>query len=179
MEEIADYYPYYEKLLRMRLEERIAEAPEFKVLAKRYPHLAESIRLKREIEILKENLKSLKDMSKRFRIKREIISIKAKLKRENILKRLYAENKQEAYLYVRFKISISKERISSLVVKGRIAFRKVYIDLQKGFKSLRKALRELVHSKLPPTVFDLKSLDTAEKGLVVKEWVQKHHKKLR
>jgi len=176
MEEIADYYPYYEKLIRMKPEEQIAEAPEFKVLANRYPHLAESIMLKREIEILKENLKSLKDISTRLRKKRQIISIKAKIKRENILKLLYGENKQEAYFFMRFKIATLKERVSSLIVKGRIVFRKVYIYLHKGYKSLRKDLRELVHRKLPPTLFDLKSLDTAEKGLLVKEWVQKKHK---
>jgi len=176
MKERSDYYPCYEKLIRMRLEEQIEESPEYKVLAKRYPHLVESIRLKREIKRLKEKLKFMEKRSARFQVKREIVSVEAKLKRESALKCLYGENKQESIFNIRFTIETSKKHISSSARGVYNVSLKARNDLQKGYTDLRKKLRRLMYRKLPPSVFDLRSLDTAEKGLAVKEWIQKRRK---
>ena len=60
MKRKVNYNLIYEKLLRMRPEKPVAESPEYKVLASAYPHLAESIRLKKEMERLKERLRPVK-----------------------------------------------------------------------------------------------------------------------
>lgn len=196
MDERTEYYPYYEKLVRRRLEEPIAEALEYKVFAERYPHIAESLKLKREIKRLKEKLKSLEDRSARCRTKREIIRTKAKLKRESVLKRLHRENKQESIFNIRFTIATSKEliflvamRVYNSLQKGYISLREEYFNLRKNlrlaymnfrkaYRDSLKALRRLMHRKVPPSVFDLKSLHIAEKGLALREWSQSRHKKV-
>jgi hypothetical protein len=164
MKEKAECYPYYEKILKMKLEQSVTETTEYKVLAEHYPHLAESIRLKREIERLKEKLKSEKERSSRFQMKREINVTRTKLKQENMLKRLHGESKQETIFRTHFIINTSKEHISSLAMKSMHAY-----------TSAQKKLRRL----MSPSVFDLKSLDTTEKGLALREWIQDHHKKRR
>jgi len=166
MKEKAECYPYYEKLMKVKLEQSATETTEYKALAEHYPHLAESIRLKREMERLKEKLKSEKERPSRFQIKREMNVTRAKLKQENMLKRLHGESKQEAIFRTHFIIGTSKEHISSLVM-----------TLRKAYTSVQKKLRMLMYRRLPPSVFDLKSLDTAEKGLALREWIQNHGKK--
>jgi hypothetical protein len=166
MKEKAEFNLYYEKLMKMKLEQSMVETIEYKVLAEHYPHLVESIRLKREIERLKERLNSEKERSSRFQIKREMNVTRAKLKQENMLKRLHGESKQEAIFRTHFIIGTSKEHISSLVM-----------TLRKAYKSVQKRLRMLMYRRLPPSVFDLKSLDTTEKGLALREWIQNHRKK--
>ena len=162
MKEEAECYPYYEKLMKMKLEQPVVETTEYKVLAERYPHLAELIRLKRKIERLKKKLKSEKERSLKFQIKREINATKTKIKKENVLKRLHGESKQETI----FRIQLVR---SLLATRGYRILQKTYIGVQKRARA--------THRKLPPTLFDLKSLDTAEKGLAVKEWIQNRHKK--
>jgi hypothetical protein len=164
MKEKAECYPYYERILKMKLEQSVTETTEYKVLAEHYPHLAESIRLKRKIERLKEKLISEKERSSRFQIKREINVTKTKLKQENMLKRLRGESKQETIFRTHFIINASKEHIYSLAMKSMHAC-----------TSAPKKLRRL----MSPSVVDLKSLDTTEKGLALREWVQDHHKKRR
>ena len=173
VKETKDYYPYYEKLIKMSIEEPIAETPEYKVLAEGYPHLAESIKLKREVKRLKEKLRSLEERSKRSQMNREILRIETKLKRENIQKRLHGESKQEAIFKTSSAIATSKERVSSLASNARDALRKAYADIRSVDRSLRRSM----HRKLPPSIFDLRSLDTAERGLAVKEWLLEHHRK--
>ncbi len=172
MKEKTECYPHYKKLMKMKPEQSVVETTEYKVLSERYPHLAEVIRLKREIERLKKKLQSEKERSSRFQIKREINVTKAKLKRENILERLHGESKQETFFHVRFIIDTSKEHISSLATRGHMTLRKTYT-------SVHKKLRRSMYRKLPPSVFDLKSLDTAEKGLALREWIQDRYKKRR
>ena len=162
MKKRTNYYLYYERLMRMRLEEPVVEAPEYEVLARRYPHLAKSIKLKREIKRLEENWRSLKERPMKIRIKKEILSIKAKLKRENILKQLHGESRREAVFHIHFIAGSVNERIFSLA--GRIS-----VTLGKTYRNIRKVFLS--------SVFDLKSLDAAERGLVVREWLHKHHKK--
>jgi hypothetical protein len=169
MKEKTECYPYYEKLMKMKLEQSVVETTEYTVLAKRYPHLTESIRLKREIEGLKNKLKTEKERSSRFQIKREMNATRAKLKRENILKLLHGESKQETIFHIHFIIDTSKEHISLLAMRG-------HMILLKTYKSVQKKIRRSMYRKLPPTVLDLKSLDTTEKGLAVKEWVQNRKK---
>ena len=60
MKRKVNYNLIYKKLLRMRPEKPVAESLEYKVLARAYPHLAESIRLKKEMERLKERLRPVK-----------------------------------------------------------------------------------------------------------------------
>lgn len=168
MKEREDYFPYYKKLVKMSLKEPIAEAPEYKILAERYPHLAKSIKLKREIRILKEKLRSLEERSVRFQIKREIKRIETKLKQENVQKRLHGESKQATFFNISFTIATFIERISASASSARSILREAYIDI----RSINRAL-------FPPTVFDLRSLDTAENGLKVREWIKKHHTKRR
>ncbi len=170
MKEKAKCYPYYKKLMKMKLEQSVIETTEYKVLAEHYPHLAESIRLKREMERLKGKLKSEKERSSRFQIKRELNATDAKLKKENLRKRLRGESKQEAVFRRHFIINTSKEHISSLVMSSRMTLRKTH-------RNLRKKLRRFMYRTLPPSVFDLKSLDTAEKGLALREWIQGHDRK--
>ena len=168
MKKRVDYYPYYEKLMGMRLEELIEETPEYKILSERYPHLAESIKLKKEMERLKENKNSLQERTARLKIEREIIRTKGKLKRENVHKHLHRENKQE----VIFNLKILKNKTSSSAREIYTISQKAYSDLQKDFHKSRKNLSKVLHKKLPPTIFNVKSLNVAEKFLSVKEWIQ-------
>ena len=168
MKEEEDYYPYYEKLTKMSLEEPIVETPEFRLLAERYPHLAESVRLRREVGRLRERLRSQKEKSTKFRLKRDIQRLETKLKQEDIQKRLHGESKQEALFKVRFGIETSKNRVSSIASRAHNILTKAKTDA----RSVDRVLRRSIRKKLPPTVFDLKSLDTGEKGLSVREWLQ-------
>lgn len=160
------YYPYYEKLMEMSLEEPAEETAEYKILAERYPHLAESIRLRREKRRLKERLRSAANGSTRFQIKREIFRIERKLVQESTQKRLHGETMQEATFKAFSIMATSKRSISSFAGSARNAIAKPY-----------RGLRRLVLRNLPPTVFDLRSLDTAEKGLAVREWLQERQRK--
>jgi len=162
MKKRTNYYLYYERLMKMRLEEPVVEAPEYEALARRYPHLAESIKLKREIERLGEKRRNLKDRAIKLRKRKEILSIKAKLKRENILKQLHGESRREAFFRMHFVVGSVRERICSLT-------RRISVTLWKKDRNINKVL-------LSP-VFDLKSLDVAERNLAVREWLHKHHKK--
>lgn len=168
-----EYYPYYEKLMEMSLEDPAEETAEYKILAERYPHLAESIRLRREKRRLKERLRSAANGSTRFQIKREIFRIERKLVQESTQKRLHGETMQEAIFKAFSIMATSRRSISSFAGSARNAMAKPY----RGFRSVCRALRRLVLRKLPPTVFDLRSLDTAEKGLAVREWFQERQRK--
>ena len=64
----------------MPLEQSTENAAGHKIFAKRYPHIAESIRLKRKMERLKKKLKTEKRSSK-FQINRQMNIIKAKLRK--------------------------------------------------------------------------------------------------
>ncbi len=183
-----DYYPYYEKLMGMRLEELLAEASEYNVLEERYPHLAESIKLKMEIYRLKEERKLLQKRTARLEIERKIVKTKTKLKMENILKRLYNEDKIEIIFKLRFTIWNFKKYISSSVGEVHTGLMKVYIDFhkslnkaitnfQKDLNKSRKNLHKVLRKTLPPTIFNIKSMNVVEKSLSVKEWVQERYKK--
>lgn len=140
-----DYHYFYEKLRKMKLEEFI-EAPEYTILAERYPHIAESLRLEKEQEKLYRELRLMKDRSERSQIRRRIIAIEMELKREGALKHVFGESIQEILFRIHFILMTLRERISSLV---------------------------------PPSFVDLKSLDAAERGWIIREWTRKRKKKRR
>lgn len=162
MKKKTNYYPYYERLMKKRLEEPVVEAPEYEVLARRYPHLAKSIKLKRDIKRLEKKRTTLKERTMKLRIEKEILGIKAKLKRENILKKLHGESRREAVFHTYFTIRSFSERIHSLARR---------ISVTSG-KTARN-----IHEVFLSPVFDLKSLDATERSLALREWLHKHHKK--
>lgn len=168
MKEMTDCYPHFEKFMRMKLNQSMVGTVEYQFFRGRYPHLAESIRLKREMGRLETKLKSEKRRSSRLQIKREINVTKAKLRKEGILKRLHGESKQEAIFRRHFMINALKRHISSLVMRGRATLRKVSAHT-----------RSVMHRNLPPSLFDLKSLERAETGLALREWIQERQKKRR
>jgi hypothetical protein len=154
--------------MKMRLEESIVKISEYRSFSKIYPHITESIRLKREIERLTNKLKSKKARSSKFKIKREITITKTKLKKTNLLKRLHGESKQEAIFQRTMKHNSSKIHVPSFVKK----YQKI---LGQPIRKLRKSMRK----NLPPSLFYLRELDAAEKGLALREWLQGKQKKIR
>jgi hypothetical protein len=161
MKRKAKYDLYYEKFMRMKLERSIVETAEYRPFCRRYPHLAESIRLKREIGRLEKKLKSEKRSSLRLQIKREIDVTRAKLRKERILKRIHGESKQEAIFRKRAGINTLKSRLTHTLQKFSAHTRRV------------------IHIDLPPSLHDLKSLERAETGLALREWIQGRRKKRR
>lgn len=162
MKKETNFYLYYERLMKMQLEKPVVEAYEYEVLSKRYPHLAKSIKLKREIKRLEKKRRAIKERSIKLRIEKEILGMKEKLKRESILKKLHGESGREAVFHIHFTIRNINERIFSLARRIRAAF---------GTTS------KSIHEVFLSPVFDLKSLDTAERSLAVREWLHRHNKK--
>jgi hypothetical protein len=160
-----NHYSHYKKLVKMNLQENIEKTHEYKILSKNFPHIAESIRLKKDNEKLKQELKTMKRRSDILQQKRKMNAIKTKIRRENLLKRLYGEYQKETRFNMRLKFDISKEYISSL----RNSLRKGY----SGFRSFDRTLSKLLSKRLPPVISDLGSLDMAEKGLAIREWVKR------
>ena len=143
MKEKIEYYRHYKKFMEMKLEQSMAKTPEYQVFANRYPHIAESIRIKRKIERLKKKLKSEKERTSRFQIKKEINTARIRL-------RMRGARPQDTVFHTHFMLHACTQ-----------ALRKKYIGIQKKLRGI-----------LPPSIIDLKSLDTVERGLAVREWIQ-------
>jgi hypothetical protein len=147
-------YFCFKKLITKNLDETIEDTFEYKTLYKHYPHLTQSIKLTREKNKLLQKLKSLKG-SARLRERRKVFAIDVSLRRTNMLKRLFGENKPETTYKIRFTLErlrkTTKESVSALSRRGQ----------------------DYLHGILPPLIFDLKSLDMIEKGTVLKKWIQK------
>jgi hypothetical protein len=158
--------------MKMELEQPIVKTSEYQYFSELYPHIAESIRLKRKIERLTNILKSKKYKGSEFEIKREIAIIKTKLKKNNLLKRLHGESKQEAIFQRKFKLKISKMRYSSIV-------KKCQKNLGRPIRKFHRKLKMSMHKNLPPTLFNLRELYVAEKGSALKEWLQRNRNKIR
>lgn len=158
--------------MKTGLEQSVAETVEFQSFSKTYPNIAESIRLNREIERLTKMMKSENRKGLEFKIKREITKTKSKFRKNNLRKRLYGESKQEAIFHRKFKSKRSKMRYSFLLKK----FRKSFGQPARNFQ---KKLRRSVHKNLPPSLFNLRELNTAEKGMAVREWLQEKRESLR
>jgi len=170
MKEKTDYYPQYKKLLKLKDEKPASETKEFRILAERYPHIAESIRLKDEMRRLKEKLKSVKERATKFQMKKEMSNIKAKLKREGIRKKLHGEHKQERLFHTRFVVDLTKEKLSSMRKKSHATLERTHTKVGRRLSTLRQ-------QRLPPSLLDLRSLYLAEKNTALKEWVQNHRKR--
>jgi len=167
-----NYYKHYEKLMKMDIEESIVKTSEYHSFSEFYPRITESIRLKREIERLTNKLKSEKARSSKFKIKREISITKTELKKNNLIKRLHGESKQEAIFHRKFKRNTSKMRYSLFAKKCRRV-------LGRPIRNFQRKLRMSLHRNLPPSLFNLRELDVAEMGLALREWLQENRKKIR
>jgi hypothetical protein len=175
MEEDDKYYLCYERLMRTTPEKPLVEIPEYRTLATRYPHIAESVKLRTEIEGLEKDARSAEEKSTRLQKKRQIERLSAELRRQGILKRLHGESKQEADFRRRFTINSLKRRLSLL----GLMVRKVYSDLQEKLQEQSRRSRRARAEKLPPSLFDLRSLDSADRGLALTEWVKKRRVRIR
>jgi len=162
MKEKISYNRFYEKLVKMQPDKPMQETVEYQVLAKAYPHLAESLRLRKEIERLERESKSLRKGSAKTRIEKEIMNLQTKLKRVNLSKRLHGESRKEASLRMHFRIGNAKRYVSS-------SAEHVVAVLRNLFGNIRR--------RLLSNVLDLKSMYAAERSLTIKEWVKTHRKK--
>lgn len=158
--------------MKMELEQSIVKTSEYQSFSELYPHIAESLILKRKIKRLTNELKAEKHKGSKFKIKREISATKSKLRKNNLGKRLHGESKQEAIFHKKFKRKASKMR-NSLVAKK---YKKV---LGQPIRNFQRKLRSTMHKKLPPTLFNLRELNVAEKGLALREWLQENRNKTR
>ena len=154
--------------MRLELEQSIVKTSEYGSFSSRFPYITESIKLKRQLKRLTNKLKTEKVRSTKFKIKREISITKTKLRKNDLLKRLHGESKQEAIFQRKLKLDTTKMRIKMLTKKGSTT----------SGQSIRK-LRRLMHKNLPPTLFNLKELYAAEKGLALREWIRENRKKIR
>lgn len=179
MEEDDKYYLCYEKLIRTTPRKPLVEIPEYKNLAARYPHIAESVRLRTEIEGLEKEARSEEEKSVRLQKKRQIGRLNAELRRQGILKRLHGESKQEADFRRRFTINSLKRRLSLLGLRARKVCSDLQENLQEQSRRSRARARRARAEKLPPSLFDLRSLDSADRGLALTEWVKKRRVRIR
>ena len=163
------YHRYYEKLMKMELDQSIVKTSEYSGFSKLYPYITESIKLKREIKRLTNKLKSKKVSSSKFKIKRKLNITKTKLRKNNLLKRLHGESKQEAIFQRTFKIHCARAAFAE-------KYRKI---LGQPIRNLRRKLRRSLHRNLPPSLFNLRELDATEKGFALREWLQENRKKIR
>lgn len=166
------HYKHYERIMKMELEQSIVKTSEYQCFSEFYPHIAESIRLKRKIKRLTNILKSEKYRGAAFEIKREIAVTKTKLKKNSLFKRLHGESRQEAVFHRKFKRNTSKMRYSLFIKKCQ----KI---LGRPIRKFHRKLRMSLHKNLPPTLFNLRELYVAEKGLALKEWLQENRNKIR
>ncbi|MFH1327247.1 MAG: hypothetical protein ABIH76_00100 [Candidatus Bathyarchaeota archaeon] len=166
------HYKQYERIMKMELEQSAVKTSEYQSFSELYPHIAESIRLKRKIERLTNILKSEKHSESEFKIKREITVTKSKLRKNNLLKRLHGESKQEAIFRRKFKRSVSKMRYSLFAKKCRTI-------LGRPIRNFQRKLSRSMHKNLPPSLFNLRELDVSENGLALKEWLQEKRNELR
>lgn len=174
MNEKNDYFLFYKKLILMSLEETVEDTREYKALYERYPHITKSIKLRREEERLKQKINSLDKESARLHTKRLMFGIKKQLEREKILKRLFGENKQEKMFNTRLSFEKTKKHISSLNSSLHRTYSNTLRKMHGNLRLFKQSINRFIHSKLPPTIFDLGSLDVNEKGLVVREWIIKN-----
>jgi hypothetical protein len=157
--------------MKLELEQSVVENSDYQSFSEVYPHIAESIKLERKIERLNNLLKSEKHKGAELKIKREITKTKSKLKKNNLNKRLHGEGKQEAIFHRKFKRERSRVRYSLMVKKFRTA-------LGGPVRQAQKKLGETMHSNLPPSIFNLRELTVAEKGMALREWLQDKRTKL-
>ena len=172
MKDQMKHYKHYERIMKMELEQSVIKTSDYQSFSELYPHIAESIRLKRKIERLTNELKSEKYKWSKFKIKREISVTKSTLRKNNLLKRLHGESKQEAIFHRKLKRSTSKLCYSLFMKKCRKS-------LGRPIRNFQRKLRRSMHKNIPPSLFNLRELDVAEKGLALKEWLQENRNRIR
>ena len=155
--------------MKIELEQTIVNTSEYQSFSEIFPYIAKSIRLERKIERLTNILKSEKKIGSKLRIKREISATKSKLKKNNLFKRLHGENKHEAIFRRKFMRNQSKMRYSLFVKKFRTF-------LARPNRNSQRKIRRFMHKNLPPSVFNLRELDVAERGLALREWLQERRR---
>ncbi len=156
------YYRAYKKLIRRSRLGDSSESPEYQILSKDFPHLAESIRLEGEKKRLEVRV-SENDATK-LRYKRKIQAIDMELVKLSLKKRIYGESKVET----RFRRRLAREqtREKASLIYG--VLRKRYTS----FRSYDRARGAFLHRSRPPTIFDLSSLAIHEKGIMIREWIK-------
>ena len=172
MKDQLKHYKHYERIMKMKVEQSVVETFEYQSFSELYPHIAESIRLRRKIERLTTILKSEKHNGSEFKIKREITVTKSKLRKNNLLKRLHGESKKEAVFNRKFQRNRSKMRYSMLMKKFRTL-------LGRPIRNFQRKLGRSMHKNLPPSLFNLRELDVTEKGLALSEWLEEKRNDLR
>lgn len=176
--------------MRMPPQELAREAPEYQSLAARYPHLSESIRLRKEFQELKQRLQSAKERSVRFQISRRIKILAGRLKRQDLLVRAHGESKRQSEYRFRFLIMsvkhrinlkqrVLKQRVVSLVLRARLRAYKAHQYLQRQLWELSRRSRYARASRLPPSISDMKSLDPTDRGLAMSNWIERHRTRIR
>lgn len=143
----------------------MVKTSEYQSFSELFPLIAESIRLEKKLERLTKILKSDKKVDSKLKIKREISVTKSKLRKNNLFKRLHGENKHEAIFRRKFRYNQSKMRNSLFVKKFRTF-------LGRPIRNSQRKITKSMHKNLPPSIFNLRELDIAEKGLTLREWLQ-------
>jgi len=149
------------------------ETSEYQALSARYPHLSEHIRLRKEFERLKQELRTAKGRSRRLQVSREIESIVDRLRRQDMLMRLHGESKRLSDYKTRFLIMSAKQRVSSMVLRAQLRIRRLYLNLQKKLQEQSRRTRYKRASTLPPSLLDMRSLDPLDKSLALRDWIEK------
>jgi len=168
MKETDQYYLYYEKLMKMAPQAAIEDTPEYQALAARYPHLSESIKARKELQMLNGELKSAKEKSTRHQIHRKMKNLVRDMRRLDVSKRLHGESGRETKYRRRFAVAAANQRLASMAQQARTA----YTSLQNKLEEQSRKARLSRASKLPPSLFDLRSLDSTDRGLALREWVE-------
>ena len=161
--------------MRMVPQAAMEETPEYRALAARYPYLSKSIKLGKELERLRRELKSTKERSTRLQIDSQVKSFVRELKRQNILKHLHGESKREADYRRRFAIAAASQWSASMAQRVRAAL----LELQNKLEEQSRKARLSRASKFPPSLFDLRSLDPVDRGSALREWVEKRRSGIR
>lgn len=181
MNERNEYYSYYEKLMRMPAQEAMEQSPEYQSLASRYPHLSKSIKLRKDLQRLRKELKSAKHRPTKLQISAQIRILDAELKRQNTVKRVHVDGKAEKSYKRRFAIAALSQLLAGWCLSTAQAIRLALLKLQNAYSELQRRRRKLAQRarlsrsmRLPPSLSDLRSLDPVERGLAVREWIEKH-----
>jgi len=149
------------------------ETPEYQALSARFPHLSEHIRLEKESERLKQELRTTRERSGRLQISREIQDTVGRLRRQDTLMHLHGESKSLSNYRRRFLIMSVKQRVSSMVLRAQLRIRRLYLNLQKRLQEQSRKARYRRASTLPPSLLDIRSLDPVDKSLALRDWIEK------
>jgi hypothetical protein len=173
MKKADEHYSYFEKLMKAAPETITRESPEYKALSARYPHLSEYIRLRRELGRLKRELGTVKDRSRKSRLRREIEGLANRLRQQSIRIRLHGERKPLSHYERRLFVTEMERRVSSMVLEVRLRARRLYMSLQNRLRERARRARYKRASMLPPSLFEIRSLDPLDRILALRDWMEK------